>query len=110
VGLLSADEWTEMAADLAEARADNPVAIVIRRGATTLASQTVRLTGTGRAGAQMVGNRTEQARGSVLVLGATTLDIQPGDRFNDAAGLLYEVTLVKPNRKVGTVAEAMVAE
>ncbi len=108
--MLSSDDWTQMAADIADVRGDNEVAIVIRRGATTLASQNVRLAGAGTGPRQAQGARTEESQGQVLVLGSTTLDIQVGDRFNDADGMLYRVILVRPNRRVGTVAEATVAE
>jgi hypothetical protein len=48
----------------------------------------------------------EQPEQAVLVVGATDLDIQSGDRFNDEHGVLYQVAYVRPNRQVQTVAEA----
>jgi hypothetical protein len=107
--MLSADDWAQMAADLAEVRGDNQVSIVIRRGASTLAAQNVRIAGAG-SGRSAQGSGTEAAVSSVVVLGATTLDIQPGDRFNDGAGVLYEVVAVRPNRRAAVTADAQAVQ
>lgn len=111
--MLSAADWAEMRADLLAIRGDNPVSITIRRGATTLAAQTVRIARTG-GGGSAVGSagsaRAQESRGRVIVMGATTLDIQPGDRFNDAAGELYQVVIVRPNRRAAVMAEAEIVE
>lgn len=110
--MLSAADWAAMQADLLAVRGDNAVSITIRRGATTLAAQTVRIARLG--GAQTAASagsaRAQEARGRVVVMGATTLDIQPGDRFNDAAGELYQVVLVRPNRRAAVMAEAEIIE
>ena len=50
------------------------------------------------------------AVGRAVVLGGAGLDIEPGDRFNDEAGTLYEVVLVRPNRLVGVMAEVRQVE
>lgn len=104
--MLSAADWTAMTADLAAVRGDNPLSIVIRRGATTLTAQTVRLARAGGSGQRAQGAASQEARGRVLVAGPPTLNIQPDDRFNDAQGVLYRVVLVRPNRRASTVAEA----
>ena len=92
-------DWTAMAADLAEIRADNEVSVALRRGATTLAAQNVRIAQAGRQAAQLATGELEAALIEATVLGGTTLDIAPGDRFT-VAGILYEVTAVAPNRRV----------
>ena len=104
--MLSAADWTAMTADLAAVRGDNPLSIVIRRGTSTLAAQTVRIARQGASGQQAQGQWTEEGRGRVLVAGPPTLDIQPEDRFNDGSGALYRVVVVRPNRRASTVAEA----
>lgn len=107
--LTSADKAL-MQADLDEIRLDNPTSITIRRSGSTLASQTVRLAYRGGSGQRRDGEASEQTTGGVIVLGPTTLNIQVGDRFNDAAGTLYEVHLVRPNRGQRVEAEAKVIQ
>ena len=106
--MLSAADYTAMAADLAAVRGDNPVSITLRRGATTVAAQTVRVARTSSAG-RASGNRSEEHRGGVVILGSTTLDIQVQDRFT-IAGAMYRVTIVRPNRRAGVMAEAEMVE
>jgi hypothetical protein len=107
--MLDSADWAQMAADLAEVRGDNSVSIVIRRGATTLAAQTVRIANAG-GGSQASGTMTEESRGRVIVAGATTFNVQPEDRFNDGAGRFYRVVLVRPNVRASVVAEAELVE
>lgn len=102
--MLTSADWTQMAVDLAEVRTDNAVSVAIRRAGSTLTAQTVRVAKMPTL-ARAAGGEVEQAQQSVVVLGTTSLDIQPGDRFN-AGGVLYEVVAVRPNRRAGTVAEA----
>ena len=108
MGLMGSTDWAAMSADLQAMRDDNAVSIVIRRGATTLAAQTVRVAGvtTGRKADSDGGN---QAVGAVTVLGSATLDIQVADRFT-VDGILYEVEYVHPNRRAKTQARAKVVE
>ena len=109
--MLSAADWTQMTADLAAVRGDNAVSIVIRRGATTLAAQSMRIARINNSGQRVAGSAAAvESRGRVVVLGGTTLDIQPGDRFNDGAGVLYRVVVVRPNRRAGVMAEAELVE
>ncbi|WP_287960776.1 hypothetical protein [Caldilinea sp.] len=86
-------------------RDDRAEGIVIRRGAATLPVQTVRIARAGSAARRVDAGEAEQQEQRVVVLGATDLDIQPGDRFNDGAGNLYQVDLVRPNRSAAVVAE-----
>jgi hypothetical protein len=46
----------------------------------------------------------------VVVLFGTSGNVQVGDRFNDSAGVLYEVSFVRPNRRAGVIAEAEAVE
>jgi hypothetical protein len=107
--MLSAADWAAMAADLVAVRGDNAVSITIRRGAATVAAQTVRVARLTSVGNASGGNRSEEYRGRVVILGGTTLDIQVQDRFT-LSGVLYRVTIVRPNRRAGVMAEAELVE
>lgn len=106
--MLSDADWLALRADLDALIGDNVQEIVIRRGQTTLAGQDVRIVRAGTSGTRIEGAGTEESRATVLVYGGVDLDIQPEDKFVDAEGLLYRVVLVRPNRRVGMVAEAVV--
>lgn len=108
--IVTADDLTEMEADVNEIISDRPENIIIRRGGTALATQTVRIERTGGQGQNQSGQAGEENRGKVVVLGKKTLNIQPGDVFNDSSGVLYRVILVRPNRQVCIQAEAEVVE
>ncbi len=108
-GLLNVDDLAQMCDDLAALIADRQEEIVIRRGDDTLPAQSVRITGDG-GGGEAEGDGTQQAEGGALVFGSADLDVQPGDRFNDAWGRLYRVVFVQPNQRTGVVAEAEVIE
>ncbi|MCL4295680.1 MAG: hypothetical protein KJ077_08130 [Anaerolineae bacterium] len=111
MGLLNSDDLAQMRSDLAEVRGDRETSIVIRRGSTTLAAQPVRIAGAGSAqGREADGDASQEVRGRVVVLGGITLDIQPGDRFNDENGVLYVVSFVRPNRSAAVIAEAEAVE
>jgi hypothetical protein len=106
----SANDWARIAASMTAIRDMNSVSLVLRRGATTLTAQTVRVERKGIGQARTADSAgAEQASGTVVILGATTLNIQPQDRFT-LDGRLYEVTLVSPNRLAATQAEAQVIE
>lgn len=103
-------DWTQIATDLAAVRAENAISITIRRGGTPLDAQPVRIARMPSQGRVQEGTLTRESRGRVVVLGGTDLDIEPDDRFNDAAGQLYRVVLVRPNRRAGVIAEAEIVE
>lgn len=107
--MLKADDVTQMQADVTAMIADGSETITIRRGGSTLAPQTVRIARR-RSGRAVEGTQTAEARAGVVVVGDTSFDVQPGDRFNDASGALYEVVAVRPNRRFMVVAEAELVE
>lgn len=109
-GLLSNADWSRMAADLHQVRDDNPVSIELRRGAVTLSPQTVRIARQGTTNRRTDAGTIEQSEQRVMVMGDAVLDIQKGDRFNDASGELYEVDFIRPNRRAVTVAEARILQ
>jgi hypothetical protein len=102
-------DWTQAAADLAVVRGDNQISLTLRRGSTTLAAQSARIAQKG-AGSETQGIGTRASGGRVVVLFGTTGNVQVGDRFNDAAGVLYEVVYVRTNRRAAVTAEAEVVE
>lgn len=107
--MLSETDWAQMRADLAAVRGDNEAQVVIRRGDETLAAQAVRIARGGSVSQTRDSAGTQQATTRVVVLGATTFDVQPGDRFT-VQGVLYQVTFARPNRRAAVVAEAEAVE
>jgi len=83
--------------------------IVIARGTATLPPQSVRLVRPGGQGRAVATDGTESAQLVVEVVGLPTLDIRPRDRFA-LDGLFYEVVSVHPQRQIGTVAQARLAQ
>ena len=85
--------------------------IVIARGQATLPAQSVRLVRPGgrSSGRAVATDGTESAQLVVEVVGLPTLDIRPRDRFA-LDGLFYEVVSVHPQRQIGTVAQARLAQ
>jgi hypothetical protein len=108
--MLTAADWAEMAANLAAVRGDNETSITIRRGSSTLDPQPVRIARMGSVSQERDSAGAQQVTGRVVVLGSTTFDVRPGDRFNDGDGTLYRVTFVRPNRRAAVVAEAEAVE
>lgn len=108
--IVTAQDLSEMEADVEEIINDRPESIVIRRAGATLSAQTVRIERTGGQGQNQSGEAGEENRGRVVILGKKTLDIRKDDRFNDTGGVLYRVMLVRPNRQVCIQAEAEVVE
>lgn len=106
----SASDWARIQQAMTAIRDMNAVSLVLRRGTTTLAAQSVRVERKGTIQARTAdGVGAEQETGSIVLLGAIELDIQPQDRFT-LDGRLYEVTLVSPNRLAATQAEAQIIE
>lgn len=102
--MLTSSDLAQMVADLAEVRGDNALSVALRRGATTLAAQSVRVARIARA-PQAVGSQVSASVMSVVVLGPVDMNVQVGDRFT-ADGIVYEVTAVRPNQRSATMAEA----
>lgn len=98
-------DYDALAADLAGIHSENETSIMIRRGATTLTAQIVRIARLAARGQRRQTGSAEEVQADVLVSGAAALDIRVDDRFT-AGGLLYQVLFVRPNRRAGTQAEA----
>lgn len=103
-------DWTDCGALIAQVVADNSQSITLRRGATTLAAQSVRIARVGGSGRTAQSAEAQESKGRVVIVGSTSLDIEPGDRFTDSAGVLYTVVIVRPNRRAAVIAEAEVIE
>jgi len=108
--MITSADRAVMQANRAEIIGDNDASVVIRRGSTTLAAQTVRIARIKSAGGERSGQQAEESRGRVIVVGDLTFDVVVGDRMNDGSGNLYRVVLVRPTQVIGIVAEAEVVE
>jgi hypothetical protein len=104
-GLMDNDDWAQMRADLAAARADNLVTIAILNRPAAPPTQTVRIVGMGGQGSRKQSDEAGEARGGVLVKGDRGLDIQEGDEFFHE-GQRYRVRFVDPQRIARMSAEA----
>lgn len=108
--MLTSDDLNQMISDFAAIREDREESIIIRRGNDTLPAQPVRIERLGGSGLEKDSAGAQEVRGRAIVLGSTTFDVQPGDRFNDSNNVLYQVALVRPNRMAGVMAEAEAVE
>lgn len=108
--MLTSADRSQMTADMLEIRGDNPTTITIRRGNVTLNPQVVRIARRGSSAGVQGSDSAEQVRGDLIVIGGVSLDIQPGDRFNDANGALCEVAIVRPNRAQRVEAEVKLVQ
>ena len=101
---LTAADIAVIAADVAAIIAEDPRTVTFRRGnpATTLPAQTFRLTRR-NPNRRVFGQMTAEERAADLVLGAASLDIRIGDRFN-VDGALFRVVDVHPDRRAFTQA------
>jgi len=97
-------------ADLMKVRDERAESIVIRRGGSSLGSQTVRVEKGLQYGLLVRSLNGKEYRSQAVVLGDTDLDIAVEDRFNDANGFLFMVIFVDPNREACTVAEVTLVE
>ena len=80
------------------------LSIVVRRGETTLPAQRVAM----KQNSMAREPRTESAQsnhGRVLIFGAAAMNIAVGDRVT-FENTLYEISFIRPDRTVETVAEA----
>lgn len=101
--------WTQIAKDLRAVRAENEISVVIRRGATSLAAQDMRIEIAGTRSWRLQSDAARQADNAVFILGEPDMDIAIKDRLN-YGGVLFEVVFVQPNRLAATIAEAVAVE
>lgn len=99
-------DWTAARNDMQAIIADNPISVALRRAATTLTAQTMRIEIAGSRGMRLQSDAARQAEQAVFILGAYNMDIAIDDRLNYAS-VLYKVVFVQPNRLACTIAEAV---
>ena len=102
-------DWDQFRIDLNEVIADNPTTIVLRRGTATIAAQTVRVERAGFIARELRSPGGIQSQMGIVIMGDLGLNIQLKDRFT-LAGILYEVTFVRPNQRSVVMAEATAIE
>jgi hypothetical protein len=90
-------------------RARDEVSLVIRRGATNLASQAMRIVMAGPRGARLQSDAARAATQAVFILGEYNMDIQPEDRLTYESHLI-KVVFIQLNRTVGTIAEGIIEQ
>ncbi len=104
--ILTSGDYLAMQQDVTLLINENPTTLILRRGSSNLSPQTVRVELKSTiSGAVSEFGPVRQVRATVVILGTTTLDIQPQDRFTHQ-GQMYRVNVVDPNRQIGTQAEA----
>lgn len=106
--MLSAGDWERMRTLAAAVRADRTVTVDIRRGATTLDPQDVRIEAVGR-GSRLQSDAARESNAAVVVFGAIDLDIAVEDRLT-VNEVLYRVVFVSANRDIDTQAEAVAVQ
>jgi hypothetical protein len=102
--IMTDDDLAEILRIRAAIREDRPASIVMRRGETSLAAQTVRIARLS-SGSRFRSEAGAESRGGMLVSGAPDLDVALDDRFT-LEGAVYRIKFVRPNRDTGTQAEA----
>ena len=102
--MLSDAQKARMRSALLAIRNDRPASIVITRGGSQLAVQTVRIARIARGRTFQSGQGREQ-RADVIVMGDVNFNVQVNDDFT-SAGTLYRIVFVRPNKDFMVVAEA----
>jgi hypothetical protein len=93
-------------ARMRQIRARNEVSIAIRRGATTLSAQDMRIEYAGARGFRLQSDAARQAAQAVFILGEPDMDIAVDDRLTYGS-VLFQVVFVQPNKLAATIAEAI---
>ena len=106
--MLNDSDFNQIQADLLVIRDDDPVGVIIRRGANILPMQMARVVKASGA-SRMRSANTAETRAGMIVLGDSALDIAIDDRFT-LNGQAYRVTFVRPNRTAATMADAEMVE
>jgi hypothetical protein len=98
--------WTKIADDLRKVRAENEIALTVRRGDEELEEQPARVEYVNTRGFRVQSDAAREARQAVVVLGEPDMDVAVEDRFTHEA-VLYRVVFIQPNRLAATLAEAV---
>lgn len=106
--MLTSDDLASMRADMDAIRSDNAFDVVLRRGDVELPAQNVRIAG-GVAGGRVAGVQIDERAAPMVLLGAVDMDVQIGDRFT-LHDTLFQVTFVRPDRRLATMVSAQAVE
>lgn len=90
-------------------RARDEVSLAIRRGATSLTAQDMRIVMAGPRGARLQSDAARAATQACFILGEHDMDIQPEDRIT-YDGHLIRVVFIQIPRKFGTIAEGIIEQ
>jgi len=102
-------DWAQAQADMRAIRADNEVSVALRRDATTLAAQLMRIEYAGVRGFRLQSDAARQANQAVFILGEPDMNVALDDRLT-YGGVLFKVVFIQPNRLACTIAEAIAIE
>ena len=94
---------------LRKIRARNEVSLAIRRGATTLSAQDMRIESAGLKSYRLQSDAARSSQQAVVILGEHDMDIQIDDRLTHE-GHFIRVVFIQLNRQFGTIAEGVVEE
>jgi hypothetical protein len=90
-------------------RARNEVSLVIRRDATTVTAQPMRIEYAGARGSRLQSDAARAANQAVFILGEPDMNILNEDRIT-YDGRLIRVVFIQLNRLTATIAEGVVEE
>lgn len=102
-------DWTQAQKDMRAIRADNEVSVALRRDATTLTAQLMRIEYAGTRGFRLQSDAARQANQAVFILGEPDMNIAVEDRLT-YGNVLFKVVFIQPNRLAATIAEAVAVE
>lgn len=102
-------DWSSIADDMRKIRAENEVSLVIRRGASSLTAQAMRIELAGGRGFKLQSDAARAAQTAMFVLGEPDMNIAVDDRLT-YQGILLQVVFIQPNRLAFTIAEAVAVE
>ena len=106
--MLTSGDMESIRAAFDELRADNAASIALRRGTSTLSAQSFRFglkgAGSRNTGAAPTPAGLAQTTAQGTLVGATTADVQIGDRFT-SGGVVWQVIYVRPDRRAATLCD-----
>jgi hypothetical protein len=90
-------------------RARNEVSLAIRRGASTLTTQSMRIEMAGLKAYRLQSDAARASLQAVVILGEHNMDIKVDDRLTHE-GHLIKVVFIQLNRQFGTIAEGIIEQ
>ena len=102
-------DWAQITKDMRKIRAENEVLVALRRGATTITVQAMRIEAAGGRASRLQSEAARAANQAFYILGEPDMNIMIDDRLNFQTVLL-KVVFVQPLRTAFTIAEAVAVE